>query len=110
MPNNDNKEMPEKIGTDLFDKHDVNDDRNNAPEFEIMNEYGERLKSKDIQESSRTLDDIENTGISVEENFAKRIESISLDELKAERERLIELGALDGDEIARRYAEFMEEQ
>ena len=82
----------------------------NASTLETSDEFTEGFDIDDILENTNELDDISNADESFEESFAKRIDSLSLDDLKAERERLIELGALDGDAIAQRYSDFMDDQ
>jgi|GEM_PF-4474534 len=54
--------------------------------------------------------DIVTTDESLEESFANRVENLSLDDLKIERDKLIEMGALDGEEISLRYEAFLDEQ
>lgn len=44
------------------------------------------------------------------DDFEQRIEELSLDELSTEREWLVELGALDGEQLAQQYDDFMAEQ
>lgn len=63
----------------------------------------------DLHEIIEDFDDIE-ADESFEDNFAQKIDNLSLDELNAEREKLAEMGALDGEEIARGYDAFLEEQ
>ena len=44
------------------------------------------------------------------DEFEQKIEALSLDELNIEREKLVEMGALDGEELARQYDELIAEQ
>lgn len=90
-----------------FEDVDIDD---NVSITETSDEFAEGFDVDDILETTNELDDITDTDESFEESFAKRIDSLSLDDLKVERERLIELGALDGDAIAQRYSDFMDDQ
>ncbi len=66
----------------------------------------ERLEQKDLQEVSNDM----NTEAPFEKAFADMIDAMSLDEMKMERDKLIALGALDGEGIAGQYEAFKVEQ
>ena len=51
------------------------------------------------------MDSKEKSDTSFENEFEDRINSMTLDDLRAEREHLREMGAMSGDEIAEQYAE-----
>jgi len=90
-----------------LDNVDIDD---NVSTQETPDEFTEGFDIDDILETTNELDDITDADETFEESFAKRIDSLSLDDLKAERERLIELGALDGEAISQRYSDFMDDQ
>lgn len=77
-------------------------------------ELAEHREVSDVVKMPESFDDIDMLQDTEEEqfeqSFAQRINSMSLEDLNAERERLIELGALDGNEIAERYDAFMADQ
>ena len=74
-----------------------------------MDENFEPNDQNDLHEMSETFGDLLEEE-SFESSFADKIDNLSLDELKTEREKLIEMGALNGEEIARQYDTFMEAQ
>jgi len=101
-----------------FDVSDVGSDAVDIADVEVD-------ISDDIMtdtEVVETLDDIEplddseidiNISDEIEpatDDFEQRIDEMSLDELNVERERLVELGALDAEQLAQQYDDFMAEQ
>lgn len=112
------QENVEITGQDITDKisgEDVNDNTSNGTEIneakamsldellmtdEELAEHKSLSPKSDIKEKA---EDLEETEEDFENSFAEKINKLSLNELKAERENLIKIGALDGNEIAELY-------
>ena len=90
-------------GGNDFDASSGNDDigeisNNEIPEsIEFFED--DTIDLNDVDEVEPVLD-----------GFEQKIEALSLDELNIEREKLVEMGALDGEELARQYDELIAEQ
>jgi len=85
-------------------------------DINIDDSFAEDIYTNDLTdiglELEGSLDVLDPTDVeeTFEDNFAKKIENLSLEELNAEREKLVEMGALDGEAIAKRYDAFLDEQ
>jgi len=65
---------------------------------------------EDFPQESESMMELQDVEGQVEDKFEDRINSMTLADLKEERERLLEMGAMNGDEIAEQYAGAWEKQ
>jgi len=93
------------IGFDDSGGYDVSDVDNEITDISDIDSFDDIKPLDDIE-----IADITNEPEPFINDFEQQIEELSLDDLNAERERLIELGALDGEELAQRYDDFIAEQ
>jgi hypothetical protein len=68
------------------------------------------LEMEELPQEQELMEDLQGRGKLYEAEFEDRINSMSLADLKEERERLLEMGAMSGDEIAEQYESACEGQ
>lgn len=80
---------------------------------ELLKSDAELLEQQELNKPenlTESMDPLTDTEAPFEKAFADMIDAMSLDEMKMERDKLIALGALDGESISRQYEVFNAEQ